>query len=1183
MARSAFLRLVSAFWKTCSAEQSSRAVSSKLLVERLEDRLVPTLFTTAISTPDLGIDAPYPVDVSGDTQRSLTGDFNRDGHLDMAGAFPSLSSLGVILGNGDGTFRRENAIQIPPQQGSTRFPLVADFNSDGLLDLARSDPLTVYLGNGDGLFRQSYAVEEPLRYPLYAAGDFTGDGKLDILGFRGYGFADQGFVVYAGNADGTFRAPLLTPITPLSSNFQPSSVSVGDFNNDKNLDTVVTYDNSPSPTDATLEHTGAVYLGNGDGTFRPGIALMSSLHTRRYTTSGDFNADGRLDLVLVDVRFGAAERVTILQGNGDGTFGVRSTVERDLSIDSVWAADFNSDGKLDLAVGGAAASVYLGNGDGTLRDPQYYYAADSIIAVGDFTGDGHLDLMTQGATVLPGKGDGTFAATESTLGAADASGVADLNGDHKLDLVVSDRTNKTLEVRLGIGNGTFAHDRSYATWGRNIRFGDFNKDTRIDVVLLGPDRGITLLLGNGDGSFQDPVQVPLDVPGYLNVLEVADFNKDGNLDLAGVPTRHNSPGLRLLLGNGNGTFAPAILLDAARDALGIGDFNGDGNLDVITAADRGGVPRGMRIILGNGDGTFQPGRDGPFPFNSSPLLDTGSVFRALSPSLLVVDLNADGKLDVLSNSTVLLGNGNGTFEEIEKLPYGASAIGDNTDIVKLADFTGDGILDFAFVAGSTISIAPGRGKGRFGPAVRYETPGLIWSLAVGDFNNDGAPDAIAGDSTFTTILLNNGTGNRLSCTDAIECFVSALYEDLLGRQADAPGLTFWTNVLHCGQASREQVIDAVQGSAEYRAKAVQERYQALLGRAADAGGLDFFVGALANGATIEQIEALLVASEEYFAGPGEGNAAGFVRSLFRDFLKREATPQDSAYWTAQLAAGATHFQVATVVRTGLEARTLDVQNLYSVLLRRYPDVSGLNYFVQAQLSGATNRAGVLRTLTGSGEYFGLARQEVFERYVTYLFQDMLNREAAPGEVNYWVSHLTRNGATPAQVVAGLLAPSPDHRGNRILGYDFKYLGWAGSPLSLTPILFAGFNFEHVQAAILGSEEYYRLSDYDRQPTAETFLTRLYQDVLGRPLDEAGRTWFGNLLAGGTSRTDVALLVVGSDEARIRGIHAMYRDLLGRDADSGGLSYWLNVLRSGQGDEPMLRTILASDEYFARLR
>jgi hypothetical protein len=298
---------------------------------------------------------------------------------------------------------------------------------------------------------------------INAVGDFNSDGIPDLaVGGQNSG----GFFIdtYYGKGNGTFSAPILTHnVTPAS------SMIIGYFGTDGNVYLAV-QDN--------LGNT-STFLVLSNGVFFPQQVFRTPIGQM---VSGDFNGDGKLDLVV------AGAVIKIFLGKGNGAFDAGSVINvRATGLPAV--GDFNGDGKLDLAFPFySSVSVLLGNGDGTFQSPVVYqvsYSGNAAIAA-DVNGDGKLDIVTSGISVLLGNGDGTF---------TNAGGVNLSNGD-----------------------------------GAPLYAGDFNGDGKLDVAV--PAQGsVYLVLGNGDGTFQSPTQVIGD--GVAQPV-VADFNEDGKLDLAGM-------------------------------------------------------------------------------------------------------------------------------------------------------------------------------------------------------------------------------------------------------------------------------------------------------------------------------------------------------------------------------------------------------------------------------------------------------------------------------------------------------------------------------------------------------------------------------------------------------------------------------------------------------------------------
>ena len=341
--------------------------------------------------------------------------------------------------------------------------------------------------------------------------------------------------------------PLSITIPELKVKFEVSSVDVGgdpggivsaDFNGDHIADLAVANQGS---------NTVSILLGNGDGTFTPGIPLTTGAQPGPMVVA-DFNGDGRMDIAVGDV---IESRVLVFLGNGDGTF-TPAPVTNCL----IWAAcgnstdpvalalgDFNNDGIPDLAVINqviSTVSILIGAGDGTFRTmsvPTVVLTQPAAIAAGDFKNDGQLDLAIPNpqanliATVF-GDGDGTFS-SPGTVSTTDPVAVvaADVNRDNKLDLIAVNQNANTVTVFLGNGDGTFQTGVPYPTGaGPNaIVVGDFNGDGILDIATANSN-SISVLLGTPAGTFTTHADTP--ASGNLVGITTMDFNGNGRLDIA---------------------------------------------------------------------------------------------------------------------------------------------------------------------------------------------------------------------------------------------------------------------------------------------------------------------------------------------------------------------------------------------------------------------------------------------------------------------------------------------------------------------------------------------------------------------------------------------------------------------------------------------------------------------------
>ena len=295
--------------------------------------------------------------------------------------------IGIMLGNGDGTFQAPVNYTVGANPSDLA---VGDFNGDGHLDLAflTASGVSVMLGNGDGTFQAPVNTAAPSGRSL-VVGDFNGDGRQDVAFLTGS--YNCSVSVMLGNGDGTFQAPVNYP-----AGLDAFALATGDFTGDGKADLAVTNDTS-ALTDGRAG-TVSILLGNGDGTFKPAVAYPT-VDWPYFITVGDFNGDGKMDLAVQSYMEGS---VSILLGNGDGTF--QSPITDKLPSIAGWysmaAGDFNGDGNLDVAVGlggneGSEVGVFPGNGDGTFQAPVYCDAGSTVgsVTAGDLNGDGCANLL----------------------------------------------------------------------------------------------------------------------------------------------------------------------------------------------------------------------------------------------------------------------------------------------------------------------------------------------------------------------------------------------------------------------------------------------------------------------------------------------------------------------------------------------------------------------------------------------------------------------------------------------------------------------------------------------------------------------------------------------------------------------------------------------------------------------
>ncbi len=493
---------------------------------------------------------------------------------------------------------------------------------------------------------------------------------------------------------------------------------------------------SPAPAEVLFA---ASYLGIDAGLSPRCVAI------------GDWNGDGTPDLAVVNVD---GNTLTVLLGNGDGSFGARNDYETGEWPCSVAMGDFDEDGNPDLVlVSDGSLSVLLGNGDGTFEPGNDYYMSGSVsVAVGDLDGDGVLDLVaTDGVNmvgVLLGNGDGTFRPKVDYGTGSNPCFVTigDLNGDGQPDLAVANYSDNSISVLLNNGDGTFGTKHDYGTGSRptSVAVGDLNGDAKPDLATANYySSTVSVLLGNGDGTFGTKHDFDTGTDPYT--VAIADFNRDGSPDLA---VANYDSTVSVLLGNGDGTFGMRCDYGTGGGSfVAIGDLNGDEMLDLVVA----GYFTTVSVLLGNGDGTFGTRND--YATRSYPF------------SVAIGDLNGDWKSDLaVANSqshtvSVLLGNGTGGFGTANDF-----GTGNFPKSVAIGDLNGDGKSDLVTANGtSTVSVLLGRGDGTFWPRHDYGTGNDPWSVAIGDLSGDGRPDVVVANLYYymgstVSVLLGNGDG-----------------------------------------------------------------------------------------------------------------------------------------------------------------------------------------------------------------------------------------------------------------------------------------------------------------------------------------------------------------------------------------------------------------------------------------
>ena len=790
----------------------------------LNEDTVPDMIVANVSSHELSLligygDGTFAPPAVIDLQGALApvvvrvGDLNTDGHADLVTANRDSNDVNVLLGNGDGTFASN--VRIGLRGGvEPRDLLLVDLTQDGLLDVVtvnrESQNVSLLVGNADGSFQPSQNTEVNAGwFPSLASGDLNGDGRIDLVVANEYGspmgvlknegnatfsvttvdidygsadsvledmnadgsldlvrLEDYGIVIREGLGDGTFAQGQRYEV---GRGYEPVRLQVADMNGDGLPDVVTGNNESTGPS---------VLLGNSSGTLDAAITYPLPRGSGYADLElFDINGDGTLDVTMT----GGGDRIHTWLGNGDGTLQspASQVTSRGEGHEKMALGDVNGDGRVDMVTvhgdqnlfpapaGANDIAVLLGTEDG-FGPPRHFGLEGgwqpTDVALGDLDGDGMLDAVTgnintRSISILMGNGDGTFRFQEN-IGLTERWALprdvelVDLNDDSALDIVLAGGTEFAVTVLLGGGDGTFGPSSLVPMLEHHspdvVVVADFNNDGQLDLATTtSQEDAVSVVLGLGDGSFQPAVSRSLPEGFSPQGLIAADFNRDGSLDL--VVARYN--GTRLLLGNGDGTFELGDLVGLSRSAdpehMAVGDVNGDGFVDLVTTDGRNDV----NVSYGNGAGGFPTGRE-------------YSVVGAAGFEL--VDLDADGILDIIvldsqnSRAVVLQGRERGEFTETDEFRVAA---GKAAEAVALLDVNDDSILDVitASPTSNDLAIAIGRGDGTFGPA-SYQPLGADqepFALAVADLNGDDLPDVVTanrGSNDLSLLLRSSGGG-----------------------------------------------------------------------------------------------------------------------------------------------------------------------------------------------------------------------------------------------------------------------------------------------------------------------------------------------------------------------------------------------------------------------------------------
>lgn len=721
-----------------------------------------------------------------------TGDFNKDGDLDLVVCSPSNSNFSLLLGNGAGGFAAPVNFTAGTQpQGIS----AGDVNKDGNIDVLVShigppDDVYIFLGNGSGGFAAPLiiAVSTASAYDI-SVGEFNGDANPDFALSTG----NNSVQIWQGNGQASPAFVLNETVTGISS---ASNVDAVDVDGD-------------GDTDVLIEPGYA--LNDGTGQFGTAVTLPE---TGEEYTIGDINGDSHPDIAAVDFSTSIHPNVFVFLGDGAGTFERLAKFEITSQVRGLGIVDVNLDGRQDIVVAGPLASqgkfeILLGDGTGFMTNTVVKYpvtAAPRDIVKGDFNKDGEMDVAICHSTgvnnvdIFFGVAEGRFvkSAANYTAGPFPFQIISiDYNKDGNPDLVTFNQgASSSVTVFTNNGSGLFTALPAIPlaiTQGR-ITSGDFNKDTNPDLAVSGGTARVVFVIPGTGSGFGAPTSFP--VSQDIVEIKSADFNGDTNPDLVGQFNNANK--IVIITGNGAGAFTEGTQYDCfGGDIILVNDFNGNGTANDIFAYANGA---GNDVFINNGAGVFTGSNLG-LPVNGNPLD--------------YADMDGDGFKDLIVGIQTSNSTQPGTISITKGTASGPSAVSvirkDDSGGNRLVthDFDGDGKLDIAatsinnyedsFSVLLNVYVDPACSA----PIITFESPPqdacagdditlqvtasgtapLTYQWKNGGFNMNGETSATL---EFDNILL--GDAGTYSCTVTNGCGLLATSENIVVSVSEGPCL-----------------------------------------------------------------------------------------------------------------------------------------------------------------------------------------------------------------------------------------------------------------------------------------------------------------------------------------------------------------------------------------------------------
>ena len=715
-----------------------------------------------------------PTSATGQSPASVVAaDVNGDGKADLIVANENSNTVGVLLGNGDGTFLAQQTVATGPDPLSV---VAFDMNGDGKLDLVvangNNNTISLLLGNGNGTFQsqQAVSVGTGSYARLLAVADVNGDGRPDVA--VGNGASKSTVTVLLSNGGGTFQTP-----RTFATGSYPRSVALADVNGDGRLDLIVGNDSSNSISvllgngngtfaaqqtfatgidpialalsdlngDGKLDvavanfgsNSASVLLGNGNGTFQSQRTFATGAQPF-YITIADINRDGPLDLIVPDQTTGSATgSVTILEGVGDGTFQPQQTFPAGQFPVAVAVADFNADGKPDMAVTNAGSSnvrVYLNSSNGNFAG-QIYTIIPSLDTI---TGTAGVDQITLAQDPDHTHIDWTLGSTTAQLLINDPKGLT-INGNGSTDVITLDYTFGNPLPNLLNLNGVFNFPIGLLFQGGTISGGTmvFSGGSQLVVQNTSSDGAVldgVTINGNIDLTTQPAgallsVTHGLTLNGTATLGGIGDFDSFGSVWFDGTQTLSGNANI-LFVGTNNGD---SVFVPNGPDTQHVSTLTLGPNVLI----------HGQQGYVGS-DPSFTSGAGGPV--NARSIVNNGTIDADTSGgaiSVSAVDWSNPGTLEAQNGAT---------------LNVLAEALGGTTE--SGGAFTNSGTVLAAAQSTVNIQVATYTNQG----SVQGTGGGVVNVNVSGTSNFTGGNVTVTGTVTSPSVAISGGDISFVSIT-----------------------------------------------------------------------------------------------------------------------------------------------------------------------------------------------------------------------------------------------------------------------------------------------------------------------------------------------------------------------------------------------------------------------------------